>query len=179
MLTNGMRIFAAAVLASAVATAACNPTIDFQVPIEGQATIEGGGLVPGLLGAVGLGDLATLDLSNTQEFENNDVRKEQVVSTRLQRLTLTILSGDPDFNFLDSLSFAVAAPELEKQRVASKVVPNDVATFDLDRDDIDIAAYVRADNIALSSEVEGSQPSADTTIQIELVFDVKAEVLGS
>ena len=162
-----------------VTASACNPTIDFEVPIEGEATIAGGGLVPGLLGSIGLGDLATLDLSNTQEFENNDVRKEQVVSTRLQRLSLTIVSGDPDFNFLDSLSFSVQAPDLAKQRVASKLVPNDVVAFDLDRDDIDIAPYVRADSISLTSDINGSQPATDTRIKIQLVFAVKAEVIGS
>ena len=168
-----------ALVVGSLALTGCNPTVNFTVPFEGEATIAGGGLVPGLLGSVGLGDLATLDLSNTQEFENNDVRKEQVVSTRLQRLSLTIVSGDPDFNFLDSLSFSVQAPDLAKQRVASKLVPNDVVAFDLDRDDIDIAPYVRADSISLTSDINGRQPATDTKINIQLVFAVKAEVIGS
>lgn len=174
-----MRMSPLLLLASTVAVTGCNPTVNFTVPFEGEATIAGGGLVPGLLDVFGIGDLAQPDFSNTQEFENNDVRKEQVVSTRLQKLTLTIVEGDADFDFLDSLSFSVEAPDLAKERVASMdAVPEGVTTFDLDLDDLDIAAYVRADSLSLTSDIDGSQPSEDTRIRIELLFDVTAEVLA-
>lgn len=165
-------------LALALLPVACNPTIDFEVPVEGEATIAGGGLVPGLLEAFGLGDFARLDLSNTQEFENNDVAKEQVVNARLRTLTLTIVSGEESFDFLDSLSFSVEAPDLPREQVASSTVPDDLTTFAADTDDVDIAPYVRAESFAITSEVTGTQPSEDTTIKIELLFDVTAEVIG-
>jgi hypothetical protein len=161
-----------------LALSACNPTIDFDVPIEAETTISGGGLVPELLGAIGFGEFANLDLSNTQEFENNDVRKEQVKVARIKELTLTIVSGDESFDFLESLSFSVEAPDLQKQRVASKTVPDGVTSFSCDLDDVDVAPYVRAPSMAITTDVDGQQPSSDTTIRVNLLFGVTAEVLG-
>lgn len=165
-------------LATTISAAACNPTVDFEVPFETQTTIEGGGLLPDLLNAFGLGDLSELDLEASREFENRDVRKEQVVKARLRLVRLSIVQGDPDFNFLDSLSFFVASPDLPKARVASESVARGVSTFECDLDDVELAPYVRAPSIELSSEVEGRQPSNDTTVKIELSFDVTAEVIG-
>lgn len=164
--------------ATTIFAVGCNPTIDFEVPIESETTIEGGGLVPDLLNVFGLGDLASLDLEASREFQNNDVRKEQVVAARLTLLRLTIVEGDDSFDFLDTLSFSVASPDLPKERVASKDVPDGVTTFDCDIDDVELAPYVRAPELELSSAVEGRQPAGDTTIKIELKFDVKAEVVG-
>jgi hypothetical protein len=172
------RVMRAIALATMILAAGCNPTIDFAVPIESQTTIAGGGLLPDLLNAFGVGDLASLDLEASREFENNDVRKEQVVAARLTLLRLSIVEGSDNFDFLDSLSFSVAAPELPKERVASKTVANGVATFDCDIDELELAPYVRAPSLELSSAVEGRQPADDTTIKIELNFDIKAEVIG-
>jgi hypothetical protein len=173
------RIMRMLLLATTVLGIGCNPTIDFDVPIESTTTIAGGGLLPDLLGAFGLGDLASLDLEASREFENNDVRKEQVVGARLTLLRLTLVSGDDSFDFLDSLAFSVAAPDLPKERVASKTIGDGVTTFECDLDDLELAPYVRAPSLELSSAVEGRQPADDTTIQIELNFAVKAEVIGS
>jgi hypothetical protein len=157
---------------------ACNPTIDFEVPIEGETTIEGAGLLGGLLSVFGLGDLASVDLSTSREFQNNDVRKEQVTKTRLRQLTLTRLSGDADFDFLDTLAFSGEGPQLPKARVARKQVPRDVTTFDCDIEDVELAPYVRAESMRLTTDVSGRQPNNDTRIRINLVFDVTAEVIG-
>lgn len=170
-----MRAF---LLAITIFAAGCNPTIDFAVPIDSEFTIAGGGLLPDLLNTFGLGELSSLDLGASREFENNDVRKEQVVNAKLTLLRLTIVEGSDNFDFLDSLSFSVAAPDLPKERVASKTVADGVATFDCDLDGLELAPYVRAPSLELSSGVEGRQPANDTTIKIELNFDVKAEVIG-
>ncbi len=168
----------ALLLAITIFAAGCNPTIDFAVPIESETTIAGGGLLPDLLSAFGVGDLASLDLEASREFENNDVRKEQVVAARLTLLRLTIVEGSDNFDFLDTLSFSVASPDLPKERVASKTVAEGVTTFECDLDTLELAPYVRAPSLELSSTVEGRQPADDTTIKIELNFDVKAEVIG-
>jgi hypothetical protein len=163
----------------ALGLSACNPTIDFDVPVDGETTIAGGGLLPDLLGAIGFEDFTALDLSSSQEFENNDVRKEQVKAAKLKSATLTIVSGDASFDFLDALSFFVEADGLPEERVASKAdVPDGVDTFTLDVDDLDIGPYVRAAAFEITTEVSGNQPSDDTTIRVELLFGVTAEVLG-
>lgn len=168
----------ALLLATTILASACNPTIDFAVPIEAETTIQGGGLLPDLLNTFGLGELASLDLEASREFENNDVRKEQVVAARLTLLRLSIVEGSDNFDFIESLSFSVASPDLPKERVASKTVEEGVTTFECDLDDLELAPYVRAPSLELSSAVEGTQPADDTTIKIELNFDVKAEVIG-
>lgn len=158
-------------------SAGCVPTIEFDVPISDEAVIESGTVLEQLLSGFGFEDLVSMDLSQTNAFENNDVRKAQVEEARLTQLTLTTTAPDgATFDFLDSIAFSVAAPELPDELVASKTV-GDVASFDCDLEDVDLAPYVRAESFSLTTDVDGRRPDEDTTVQAQLVFHIVARPL--
>lgn len=160
--------------------AGCTPTVSFQVPVSGEARIPGatGGLLDQVLGSFGFDGLDNLDFDTTQEFENNRVSREHVSSATLSSLKLSIASpANADFDWLDSITFTVAAENLDAVRVAKKSVNNGVSEFDCDIDDEELAEYVREKSFSIRTQADANSPPEDTTITIDLVFDVVAEVL--
>jgi hypothetical protein len=159
--------------------AACNPTVSFDVPVEADATIEGASLIESLAGDFGFGGFAQVDLSDTQEFENRDVRKEQVTSAKATLIEVTVKSpDDQDFDFIEKLAFEVEAAEAAKETVAQKTFPKDARTVDLDVEDLELAPYVRSDSFKITTAATASRPRNDTTVHVKLNFNVTATVFA-
>lgn len=154
------------------------PTITFDVPISAETTVQTGGLIDQLLDQFGFADFANIDLEGTQEFKNEDVRREQVVNARLEFLNLTI--KDPqgaNFDWLDALSFSVAADGQETAEVASATIDNGKAAVSCDVEDIDLSPFVREETMEITTEATARHPPQDTTVQVDLNFIITAEVL--
>ena len=155
--------------------AGCEPTVAFDVDVSGQTTVEGGGLLEDLLDQFSFGDLANMDISSTAEFQNNQAEKERVSEARLTKVALTITAPEgQDFDFINEITFFVTAPGQPEREVATKAVPRGVRTFELDLADVDLAPYVRADQMSLTTAVNGRRPTEDTTIQADLVLHIIA-----
>ena len=158
-----------------VCVTACNPTVEFDVDVDSEATVERGSVLEGLLEAFAFGDFVNMDVSSTSEFENHHAEKERVVNARLVRATLTITAPEQqDFDFIEHIAFFVSAPGQPEREVASKQVPRDVRSFELEMPDLDLAPYVRADTMSLTTEVTGRRPSEDTTLRAALRFHIEA-----
>ena len=179
-MTITLRPLLALPFAVALGAGCGGPTVSFDVPVSGEARIPGatGGVLDQVLGSIGFDDLDNLDFDNTQEFENNEVSRDHVSSAKLSSLTLSI--ADPagaDFDWLDSITFTVSADNLEPVRVAQKEVADGVSTFDCDLDNVELAPFVREESFSIRTQADANNPPEDTTITIDLVFAVVADVL--
>ncbi len=165
----------------AAVTAGCGgPSVSFEVPVSGEARIPGasGGVLDQVLGSFGFDNLNNIDFDSTQEFENNEVTRDHVSSAKLSSLTLTVTDpAGADFDWLDSITFTVAADDIDAVQVASKDVANGVSEFDCDLDGVELAPYVREQSFSIRTKADANNPPEDTTITIDLVFDVVADVL--
>lgn len=171
------RLLASLALCCAVVGGGCVPVVAFDVPLTAETTVEGGGVLEQFLDAFGFGDFANVDFSSTDEFENNDVRREQVTSARLTALTLTIASPQgADFDWLDEVAFSVDADEQPGVEVASGTIADDAVAATLDLEDVELAPYVRAPGFSITTDVNARRPPQDTTVRVDLVFAIAAEL---
>lgn len=158
-----------------VVSSGCHPEVTFEVPIEGEATLEGGGLLGALLERMSFGSFANLDFSSTQAFENQQAEKHRVTEARLLSAALVVTDPDgQDFDFIEQLTFSASAPDVPAVEVASAEVPRNVERFELETRDVDLAAHVRADRMSVTTEVRGRRPTEDTTVRAELIFRITA-----
>ncbi len=157
----------------------CGDLISFDVAQQAEATIPGATLLGQLLAGIpAMQGFTSFDLSQSQEFESHDAQKDMVKSARLSSLTLKITApSDADFGFLDSIEFWAEAGG-QRVRVAHKSgiaslglsAPN--PTLDLDLDDVDLATFLKADSMSVTTKATGRQPSSDATLQATATFHV-------
>ncbi len=167
---------AVVVVTLGLGTACGPPQVTFDVPVTAETTVEGAGLIDDVLGAFGFEDFGAIDLEETQEFQNQDVRREQVTSARLTTLNLTIVSPQgANFDWLNSLSFSVGADGLDKIELASKDIDDGQSAVALELVDVDISAYVRGERMAITTAANARKPPDDTTVQVDLNFKISAE----
>jgi hypothetical protein len=87
--------------------------VGFDVNTNGSSTVAGsplGGVLSVFPAFAGFG---SIDFSQSQQFQNNDTRKDHVVEARLTRLTLKVTSpaGDP-LSFIQTIAFKAGATGL-------------------------------------------------------------------
>lgn len=175
-LRAGLRAGAAlAGIAALGVLTACDPTVAFEVKVDGEAVVQGDPLLGALGGFPVFSDLVAVDISQTDEFENHDTRKENVRAARLTKLRLTVVDPeDASFDFLSEITFFVESPNHPRRQVATKAIPQDATTVDLELADVDLAPYVRDDGFSLRTDAEGRRPRRDTRVRAELSFDIVA-----
>jgi hypothetical protein len=155
----------------------CVPVVAFEVPLSAETTVDGGGLLEQFIEVFGFGDLANVDFSTTDEFENNDVRSEQVTSARLTALNLSIAAPQgADFDWLDEITFSVETDGEPEVEVASGAIADDAVAAALDLEDVELAPYVRAPGFSITTDVNARRPPQDTTVRVDLVFAIAAEL---
>jgi hypothetical protein len=154
--------------------------LTFDVKAAGEATIPGS-LVGQLTGLPGISNFASLDLSQTQDFKNQNVNKDHLQSVKTKSLVLSL--KDPqagqNFAFLDSIEFYAQLPndDASKVRFAHKdAVPHDATTFPLDLDDAELLTFVVAPAMSITTSAKGRSPSQDTTIEVNVDFNVVAKL---
>lgn len=158
----------------------CADLLTFEVVTKAETTIEGSDLVLDLF-TVAFPDLATFDLSASDEFKNQGVTKEDVESVKITEFTLEVLEPtDGDLSFFDSVSFFVEADGLERVRVAHyDTFEEGQAKVSLVLDDVELRDYAAAESMDITTEVSARSPSDDTTLQARIVLDVQATTQGA
>lgn len=173
-----------AALGAAMLVAAGCGLVAFDVTVEADTVIQGGGTIFDQLASLGFQSFGGIDLSTTQEFENRDVRPEDVDSITLKRVVLEITDpSDVDFSFLNSLEFYVEAPGQPKVLVAQSAP----GAFDGTRrvemeivDGVELKPYATAESMSLTTQANADgRPSADTTVHATVVFHVDPNLGGS
>jgi hypothetical protein len=164
------RLLSIAALVIAAFSAGCSRLpLSFDVNTRSRTVIEKGTVIEQLVGTLGFGEFTNLDLSESQEFRSNDVQKRHVASARVKNLVLTITAPQGQtFDFLERIAFYVEAPGLDRKRIAHAKVPRGAANIQCEIDDLDLASYIRAPSMSITSEVRGRRPDRDTEVQANL-----------
>jgi hypothetical protein len=173
-----MRTRLALAVAAALA-AGCGDLLSFDVESSGTTTIPGSP-VPDVLGGLpGMSGFSSINVAQSSEFQNKDTRKDLISSVRVKRMTLRVTNpSSQPLSFLTRVAFFVEAPGLAPRRIARlEPVPPGVTTADLQLDDVDIAAYAKADSFSVTTEAEGQSPPQQTTLEARLVLAVSASLL--
>lgn len=163
-------------LACVVFLVGCGATFD--VEVDSTSTIKAGGLFQNLVSNT-FGDFASMDLSQAQGFRNAGVEKDDVDSVKLTSAVLAIEApADGTFEFLDAITFFIEADGVEKKRLAFKdSIPNDATAVTLDLEDLELAPYVTAETMTITTDATAHAPQQDTTIKASLVFAVDPKLL--
>jgi hypothetical protein len=157
----------------------CTCGIHIHPTADGSAVVPAATVVDQLLGAVAFAGLDKIDL--TEQFQNQGVTKDEVSSVVLSSMTLSIQSPQGEtFDFLESLSFTAGAPGLPDVEIAHlDTVPKGATSLDLDIDpSVELAPYVVAPSMSITTQAMGSKPSQQTTLAAHVVFDVDANLPG-
>ena len=153
--------------------------ISFDVKLDSETIVERGTLIEQLLPVV-FDSFIAIDLTETQEFKNEQVGRDRVKSVLLSSFAIEVTHppDESDLSFLRSLEFFVEADDLAQERIAysdEDAFSQGVRRVDLQLDDVELQPFVVADHFSVTSKVSASRrPPVDTTIRGEIVFRVKA-----
>jgi hypothetical protein len=145
------------------------------------ATIPGGSLLDVVTGDLGFGNLGNFDISQSQEFKNQGIKREQINSVKLKSLTLTITSpaNGQDFTFLQSLAFFVEAPGVEKKEIArGGPFTAGAKEVSLTLLDVELAPYATATSMTFTTTANGKKPGSTTTVEAKVILDADVNVAG-
>lgn len=152
-----------------------------EVEQDGRAQIPAGSVIDQLLGDLAFDGFDDIDVSQSQELENQGYTEDQIDSVHLETLTLTVSApAGGNLDFLESIAFFVEAEGEERVEIARlEPVPEGVTEVDVPVADVELLPYVVAESMTVTTEAMGSAPDDDTTVDAHLVFDVDVNVSGA
>jgi hypothetical protein len=161
-----------------LAAGACSQLLTIDIEQSAETVVPGSAL-GGLLGALDFTGFTDLEVSIDTELQNAGVAPGDVRHVYVTQLTLSTPDGD-DLAFLSSLAVYVSAEGLDTVRIASlDAFPDGVATLDMALDEVDLAPYVVAEALTVTTEAEGTSPASDTTVVADLRLQVEATPQGA
>lgn len=150
--------------------------IQFDVHAEGDAQIQGCQGLQCVLASLGFGSFGALDLSQSQEWRDNNANKDKIRSATLTSIALDVTVPDGgDLSFLKNLKFYVSAPDAGKVLVAEgSTFPAGQSHVDLGtHSEVELMQYVKASSMTITTDVQGTQPKQNTTIHAKVGFHLK------
>jgi hypothetical protein len=158
----------------------CGTSVYFETDVKGSATVQGsplGGLLNVFPQAAGF---SNLNMTQTQDFKNQGVKKEDVKSVKLKKVTLTLTSPTgADFSWLTSLRISAKtgsqSEEIAFKDGIDKLPKSNV--LELELKPVELKPYVVADEMSMTTEASGKQPAQDSTIDVVARFGVDAVVI--
>ena len=170
------------VLMIALVTCGGNSISHISVTQTASTTIEAGTLLEQLAGdAFGFGGLGGFEITESSEFKNQGVKREQINSVKLKSLTLSITSAasDQDFRFLESLAFFVESAGLPKKEVARggpfQMGAKEVSLTVLD---VELAPYASAASMTFTTNAKGQKPKNTSIIMAKVILDADINIAG-
>jgi hypothetical protein len=165
-----------------LALATCGNLSHLTVDQGATAMIPGASLLEQLVPDLGFSGFGDFDISQSQEFKNQGVTKQQINSVKLKTLTLEVTQppNGQDLTFLESLSFFVESAGLPKKEIArGGPFAKDAKKVSLTLMDVELAPYASAARMTFSSAVKGRRPSSNTTLDAKVSLDVDVNVAGA
>lgn len=159
--------------------AGCGGIDNIDVPVDAEATIPAASILDQLLDPFNFAGFDNIDFS--QELKNQGVTKSDVDSVHLQTFTLAVKApAGQNFDFMDSISFSVETQGQPKAVVAKlDSVPKGATTLDLTVEkSLELAPYVVAPSMRMTTSVVGKRPMQETKISAHLLFDLDVNVTG-
>lgn len=176
----GMRL-ASLLAAAGLGLAACAPA-SFTTEVKGETTVPGGPTGP-LNAFPAVSAFTGLDFNENPDFKNQGLRKDEVTSTRVQTLTLEVVSpNDQDFSFLKELEFFARAGDREARIAREEDIaglnlrpPNPVLTLELN--DVELQPFIAAPSMSFIVRGRGDMPERDVRLRAVVTLEVEAGLL--
>lgn len=154
---------------------ACTATLlTIEVRDVAETTVARGTLVEEFVGDMGFGDFVSMDVTSSSELQNQGVSDGDIRDVRLEEFRLAVVAPDgADLDFLQEVELYVAAPDLDRVRVAiaTDFGPG-VTEVMFEIDDVDLTEYVISESMTLETEVTGNRPDEDTDLEAEYALSV-------
>ena len=155
----------------------------FSIELEesAQTTIAGGTLLEDVLGDLGFEEFVTVDITASEELQNQGVQPGDIVNVTLTGFEMSVLEpADGDLSFFEEITVYVEANALPRVRIASlDTFPagQQYVTFNLD--EVDLTDYAVSQAMFIETEVTGRSPDEDTTIKADIIIDVGVTSQGA
>lgn len=158
----------------------CSGLDNIDVSAEGETTIPGSPL-GGLLGSLSFLGFEGIDISESQEFQNQGYTKDQIDSVRVKVFTLSVTSPDDgNFDFLSKVSFFAESPGLPRVEIAQlDPIPDGQEVLEMVLLDVELREYAVAETMTITTTATGTSPTNDTTIKAVVLLDIDVDVGGS
>jgi hypothetical protein len=158
----------------------CGGLDTFDVEQSATTTIPGGSPIPFLDTLFDFAGFNEFDISQSSEFENQGVSKDDIDSVTMTSLRLRVISPDgADLSFLDSIEFFVDAEGLSKKRIAKgSSFPAGAREVELDVEDVDLKPYAVKDAMQITAKASGENPPQDIEVAADVVLSVDVNVSG-
>lgn len=163
-------------------TSACGGSLKtIQVEQSATTVVPGGSLLEDLLGSLGFDAFTSMDITESEELENQGVEPGDVVDVELVAFELEALEpSGSDLAFLDSMQVLALAEGLPEIQVASQTsFPEGQALVEFQLSGEDLTDYVTSQAMTLTTQVTGHSPSEDTTVEARFVLDVGVTLQGA
>ena len=152
---------------------------------EAQAVVPASDPLTGelvdLVGDVGFSGFTDMQISQSEVLQNQGVSPGDITTVFLTEFTIEVVEPqDQDLSFLSSVAVYVEADGLDKQLVAlSDEFPEGESQVSFAIENVDLAPYVVADSMSLTTDVEGSLPSEEVTLNALFALDVGVTQQGA
>ena len=155
-----------------------------EIAESSEATVEGTGILGTaveLVGGLGFEGFTQMNIVNAQELQNQGVSPGDIESAEIIELKLSVLSpSDGDLSFLDSMDILVSAPGLDTVLVATQdTFESGEQTIYFELEGINLVDYVISESLTIETDVLGTAPEEDTTIEASFVLDVGVTAQGA
>ncbi|RME28824.1 MAG: hypothetical protein D6798_01490 [Deltaproteobacteria bacterium] len=143
-----------------------------------ETTVARGTLLESLIGDLGFDAFLDMDITSSEELQNQGVAPGDISEVQLDLFTLEAIDpAGADLSFLDSVDLYVEAPGLDKVRIAwADSFPEGESLVDFTLEDVDLTDYVVSESMTLTTEVTGHRPDDDTVVQAH--YDLAVGVTG-
>jgi len=164
-----------AALLAAVLVPACQARIaTIRVEETAETVIPKGTILEDLVGSLGFDGFTKLDVSESEELQNQGVEPGDIVDVRVKVFELTAVApSGADLSFLDQLEVSAEAPDAPRVTIASgDRFPVGEATVALDTTDADLTEHAVSRSMTVTTDAAGSRPEEDTTVEARFVLSV-------
>jgi len=148
----------------------------FHIDIDGASTtdVPAGTPFETILGDLGFGEFIDMDVTDNSELQNQGVEPGDISSVEFTELHLEAVGPEgADLSFIERIDLYVSAPGLPEVRIASQGdFPVGQALVQLDLDDVDIVEYVVSQSMTITSDLTGSRPEEETSVEAYYALDI-------
>lgn len=164
----------------------CNDGTLFHIELEEQSTtdVSGTGLLgeaTELVGSLGFSGFTQMNLVQSEELQNQGVEPGDIETTYIVSLNLNVLSPEGgDLSFLEEMNIYISAPGLDEVLVASlDDFPVGASRVDFEIEDVNLVDYVVSEELSITTDVVGTAPQDDTTVEANILLDIGVTAQGA
>ena len=158
----------------------CAKLTTLEIEERATTTVEQGTLLEELLGDFGFESFVTMDLTASQEMQNQGAGPGDVEDVELVYFELEAMDPEgADLSFIDSLDVLVEAPDLDPVLLATADdFPEGQAVVPFTLSDVDLTPYVVSQSMTLTTDVSAHRPEVDTTVEARFQVNVRVTAQG-